>query len=76
MLKGIPAAIMAPVGDAEKPEAWQEFRKVISRFEKRFVDFDYVERFAFYQRAKEAFAVVITGEPDGNVILKKGGVAV
>jgi L-fucose mutarotase len=33
-----------------------------------------VERFAFYERAKKAFAVVMTGETAtyGNVILKKG----
>ena len=33
-----------------------------------------VERFAFYERAKTAFAVVMTGETAkyGNIILKKG----
>lgn len=33
-----------------------------------------VERFAFYERAKKAYAVVITGQTAkyGNVILKKG----
>lgn len=33
-----------------------------------------IERFAFYERAKEAFAVVMTGEMAkyGNIILKKG----
>ena len=33
-----------------------------------------IERFAFYERAREAFAVVMTGETAkyGNIILKKG----
>ncbi len=33
-----------------------------------------VERFAFYEQARKAFAVVITGEMRkyGNIILKKG----
>jgi L-fucose mutarotase len=33
-----------------------------------------VERFAFYDRAKTAYAVVMTGETAkyGNIILKKG----
>jgi L-fucose mutarotase len=33
-----------------------------------------VERFAFYEQAEEAFAVVMTGETAkyGNIILKKG----
>ncbi|MFW2227658.1 RbsD/FucU family protein [Rhizobium sp. CRRU65] len=35
-----------------------------------------VERFAFYQRAKEAFAIIATGETlfYGNVIIRKGTV--
>ena len=33
-----------------------------------------VERFAFYEQARAAFCVVMTGEPAkyGNIILKKG----
>ncbi|MDT8990997.1 RbsD/FucU domain-containing protein [Curvibacter sp. APW13] len=36
-----------------------------------------LERFAFYDRAREAFAVVLTGEtqPFGNFILRKGVIA-
>ncbi|XP_060782120.1 fucose mutarotase isoform X2 [Neoarius graeffei] len=37
-------------------------------------NFEAVERFAFYDRAKKAFAVVATGETAlyGNIIIKKG----
>ncbi|XP_053535752.1 fucose mutarotase isoform X1 [Ictalurus punctatus] len=37
-------------------------------------NFDAIERFAFYERAKKAFAVVATGETAlyGNIIIKKG----
>ena len=37
-----------------------------------------VERFAFYERAKKAYAVVLSGEVAqyGNIILKKGGTPV
>jgi L-fucose mutarotase len=33
-----------------------------------------IERFAFYQRAREAFAIVATGETRlyGNLLLRKG----
>ena len=33
-----------------------------------------IERFAFYERAKQAYAVVISGETAkyGNIIIKKG----
>lgn len=36
-----------------------------------------VERFAFYERARNAFAIVVTGEPQpyGNFILRKGTIA-
>ena len=41
---------------------------------KKFTDFEFIERFAFYDRAREAFAVVATGELAlyANIILKKG----
>ena len=37
-------------------------------------EFELVERFAFYERAKKAYAVVATGETAiyANIILKKG----
>lgn len=68
-----PVMIMAPVDSkAEEPANWQEYRNTIKKHEKRFRNFDYIERFNFYKRTKKAFAVVATGEPDGNLILKKG----
>ena len=71
-----PVSIMAPVGDAREPDVWREFRRIIFRHEKLFKDFNYIERFEFYRQARESFVVVITGEPDGNLILQKGVVAV
>ena len=42
--------------------------------EGKVVSLELIERFAFYERAKKAFAVVATGEGAlyGNIILKKG----
>lgn len=42
--------------------------------EGRDISIELIERFAFYDRAKQAFAVVATGEGAlyGNIILKKG----
>ena len=57
-----------------EPESYAGFRDIIKRHEPAFTDFEYVERFAFYERARNAFAVVMTSEADGNVILKKGPV--
>ena len=68
-----PAAIMAMVDkSAPEPKGWSAYRSIIARHEKRFGDFEYVERFDFNRRAKESFLLIATTEPDGNVILKKG----
>jgi L-fucose mutarotase len=67
-------ALMAVIpGDSTKPAIWEQYRGIIQRHEK-FTDFEYVERFAFYERAKKAYAVVATSEaaPYANIILKKG----
>ena len=69
-----PAAVMAVVpGDSSKPTIWETYKEIIQRHEK-FSDFEYVERFAFYERARRAYAVVATSESAvyANIILKKG----
>jgi L-fucose mutarotase len=70
-----PVALMAVVpGDPYKPVIWKEYRKVVLKHETGFKDFEYVERFAFYERAKNAYAVLASGEMAlyANIILKKG----
>jgi L-fucose mutarotase len=71
-----PAALMAVVpGDSSsRPAIWDDFRQVLSRWEPRFIDFDHLERFAFYERARQAYAVVASSEKAlyANIILKKG----
>lgn len=70
-----PAGLMQVVpGDPTKPTIWEDYRKVIKASGEKFTDFEFVERFAFYERAKKAFAVVATSEGAlyANIILKKG----
>jgi len=70
-----PVALMAVVpGDKTKPTIWEEYRKIIKASGETFSDFEFVERFAFYERAKKAYAVVASGEKAlyANIILKKG----
>jgi L-fucose mutarotase len=69
-----PVALMAVVpGDPYQPTIWEDYRTIIARHEK-FTNFELVERFAFYERARAAYAVVATGEMAlyANIILKKG----
>lgn len=68
-------SLMAVVpGDKIQPTIWEEYRKIIVVSREPFTEFEYVERFAFYERAKKAYAVVATGESAlyANIILKKG----
>ena len=59
----------------DEPESYGRFRKIIKKHHEPFTDFELLERFALYERAAQAYAVLITSEADGNVILKKGPVA-
>jgi L-fucose mutarotase len=58
---------------AEQP-IFEEFRAIIARREDSRFKLAALERFAFYARAREAYAIVTTGETRlyGNIILKKG----
>ena len=70
-----PVGLMAVVpGDNSKPVIWEEYKKIIRNYEPDFKDFEMIERFAFYERTKKAFAVVATSERAlyANIILKKG----
>ncbi|MBQ9495276.1 MAG: L-fucose mutarotase [Treponema sp.] len=70
-----PLVMMAPVaGDTLDMSVEESYRKVIDAFYPNTPAIERIERFAFYERAKLAFAVVVTGEtvPYGNIVLKKG----
>ncbi len=58
------------VGD---PPIWREFREVVDKHQAN-VQIEQVERFAFYERARKAYACVATGERSlyACIILKKG----
>jgi L-fucose mutarotase len=70
-----PVALMAVVpGDTYKPVIWDEYRTIMKTRETGFTEFEFVERFAFYERAKKAYAVLASSEPAlyANIILVKG----
>ncbi|MBR2282874.1 MAG: L-fucose mutarotase [Ruminococcus sp.] len=70
-----PVGLMEVVpGDDVKPVIWEEYKRIISRYEPENCKIELIERFAFYERAKKAYAVVMTGETAiyANIILKKG----
>ena len=66
-----PVVMMAPVaGDALDPTVEAAYRQALGYTG----EIEQMERYAFYDRARKAYAVVVTGETRkyGNVILKKG----
>ena len=70
-----PVALMQLVpGDTVKTPIWEEYRNIIKASGEKFDDFENVERFAFYERARKAYAVIATSESAlyANIILKKG----
>lgn len=70
-----PVSLMAVVpGDPLKPVIWEEYRKIIQKYDEKAGEFEFVERFEFYERTKKAYAVIATGETAlyANIILKKG----
>jgi L-fucose mutarotase len=70
-----PLVMMEPVpGDALDPQVEAAYMETIRRHAPAVPAPVRLERFAFYERAKTAFAVLVTGETRkyGNIILKKG----
>ena len=66
--------MMAAVeGDTLDPEVERRYRNALS-LQAPCPDIIRINRFAFYERAQKAFAIVITGERAkyGNILLKKG----
>ena len=60
-------------GDDVVPEIWDEYKAIVKKHEGE-KKFEEIERFAFYDRARNAYAVVASGETAiyANIILKKG----
>ena len=70
----VPLVMMAAVeGDTLDPEVERRYRNALS-LQAPCPDIIRINRFAFYERAQKAFAIVITGERAkyGNILLKKG----
>jgi L-fucose mutarotase len=70
-----PLMMMAAVpGDSLDPQVEISYRAMVDRHWPDTPPIERIERFAFYERTRDAYAVVMTGETAkyGNIILKKG----
>lgn len=61
-------------GDEPDPTVESGYRAVIDRYAPQTPGIQFIERFDFYERAAQAFAVVMSGDTRkyANIILKKG----
>ncbi len=70
-----PVVMMQVVaGDSPDPAVESGYRSVIDKYAPETPAIVLIDRFAFYERAKSAFAVVMTGDTRkyANIIIKKG----
>ncbi|WP_299809583.1 RbsD/FucU domain-containing protein [uncultured Roseibium sp.] len=70
-----PALTMQVVGNpSEVPPVVAEFQKLVDKLADNPVKIGGLERNAFYQRSRDAFVILQTGETRlyGNILLKKG----
>ena len=71
-----PVALMAVVAgdDVPTPSIWKEYEAILQKHEPENCAMEEMERFAFYDRAKKAYAIIASGETAvyANVLLKKG----
>jgi L-fucose mutarotase len=70
-----PVSLMQVVpGDTVETPIWDVYKDIVKKYEPKNNKIENIERFAFYERAKKAYAVVATGEKAlyANIILKKG----
>tara|TARA_R110002095_G_scaffold28435_8_gene28326 strand:- start:456 stop:887 length:432 start_codon:yes stop_codon:yes gene_type:complete len=70
-----PAGLMNPVDhQAAEPPIWETYQRLIHMHDSRNFELEKIERFEFYERARNAYAIIATSETAlyANLILKKG----
>ena len=69
-----PVCVMQTADGIETPPVWADFKAVIEKHEPSGRELTEIERFAFYEKAKNAYAIVSTGETAlfANILIKKG----
>ena len=60
-------------GDPTDTSIWDKYTEILKKYEPD-AKISFEERFAYYERAKKAYAIIATGEEKkyANIILKKG----
>lgn len=70
-----PISLMSVVsGDTIVPTIWNTYENIIKVYFPEFSCFDFIDRFTFYEKAKNAYAIIATSEKSlyANILLTKG----
>lgn len=62
-------------GDNVETPIWDTYTQIVEKYDSRGADaIGHIERFAFYEEAKKAYAIIATGESAlyANIMLQKG----
>ena len=72
-----PVTLMDVPPGSDQPPIWATYKAMVDKHEPACNGIERVERFAFYERGKAAYAIIATGESAiyANIILKKGVIA-
>lgn len=60
--------------DPYDPVIWKDYQKILEKSGEKNINIEYMDRFDFYARGKNAYVIIATTEKElySNVILKKG----
>lgn len=70
-----PVALMEVTpGDPVVPTIWDTYKEILQKHDPKHCAIEMTERFAFYRRAKNSYAIIATSETEiyANILLKKG----
>jgi len=70
-----PVTLMQLVeGDDFEPTIWNKYQEILLASEEENTNIQYVDRFDFYEKSKNAYAIIATSEKSlyANIILQKG----
>ncbi len=71
-----PVKLMAVVpGDRTETPIWEHYRRIIGKYDRRGQEtIENIERFRFYDEARQAYCIIATGEKAlyANIMLQKG----
>ena len=66
--------LMQPKEDEDTPDIWNKYNQILKKTGNGHIPVSTVYRFEFYEQAKNAYAIIATGEQSlyANIMLRKG----